>query len=666
MLPTRESFWNIGESYWIGFGLWIIAVLVLLLFLSDHFALWSMGKGDNRFDKLGKRMWSLILYAFGHWRIIKHPYPGIMHVFIFFGFLVLFIGSLVATPADFGLQYFEGSFYRWFSLITDVFGILLIVGTLMAFYRRYVMKPDRLDSMLDDVVTLCLLLAVSITGFLVEGFRMAVLELPGHSDWAIWSPAGFLVAKASFGLGEQVNLALHVAFWWLHLLLTLALVVYVGVSKLSHVLLAPVNIFFRSFRPKGALKPIPDLETAETYGASSIGDFTWKQLLDADACTRCGRCQDACPAYASGKPLSPKKLIQDIKTVLFEQGSPVLGFSAWKPKNSGGALIGDGVSEEEIWSCTTCGACQEQCPIYVEHIDKIVEMRRNLVLMESRFPDTAMGALKSMETRGHPWRGTLHSRTEWASGLDVKELSDDVQAEILYWVGCTAALEDRNMKVAAAIARILKAAGVDFGVLGAEERCCGDPARRIGNEYLFQIMAQQNIETLKQRNVTKIITSCPHCFNTLKNEYPELGGSFEVVHHTQFISELLKNGRLKLSRSLDLKATYHDSCYLGRHNGIYQAPRRVLDAIPGIKTVEMKRSRQNGFCCGGGGGRLWMEETGTRISHLRLDDVLGVKAGVVGTACPYCIQMFEDAIKAKGVEESVKAWDLAELVEQAI
>jgi Fe-S oxidoreductase len=330
-------------------------------------------------------------------------------------------------------------------------------------------------------------------------------------------------------------------------------------------------------------------------------------------------------------------------------------------------MIGEVITEDEIWACTTCRACQEQCPVFIEPINKIIEMRRNLVLEQTQFPETAMGALRSMEQRGHPWRGTMASRTDWAEGMDIKLLSDDSNVDVLFWVGCTAALEERNMKVAKAVAKVLQAAGVNFGILGTEESCCGEPARRIGNEYLFQMLAQQNIEILKGYGVTRIVTACPHGYNTIKNEYPQFGGHFEVWHHTEFIADLLKQGKLTLARSLDKKTTYHDSCYLGRYNDIYEAPREILQRVTGTAPVEMEHRKSKAFCCGGGGGRMWMEEQiGKRMNQMRAEEAIKANAEVLASACPFCIQMFEDGIKSLEVEASLKTMDLAEIIAEAI
>jgi len=430
-------------------------------------------------------------------------------------------------------------------------------------------------------------------------------------------------------------------------------------------------VFFRNLGPRGALAPI-DIEAAETFGASKIEDFTWKHLMDLDACTRCGRCQDSCPAYLSGKPLSPKKVIQDLRSYLLER-APILlkgkgGAEVDNPGEGSRALIGEVILEDEIWNCTTCYACHEVCPVCVEPMVKIIELRRNLVLERASIPETGESALKSIEARGHPWRGTTLSRTDWAQGLEVKGLAEDSNIDVLFWVGCTEALEERGTRVAQAIARILKLAGINFGILGVEETCCGDPARRLGNEYLFQLEAQGNIELFKNYGIKKIVTGCPHCYNTLRYEYPQFGGDFEVVHHTQFITNLLKEGKLGTIKGHNGVVTYHDSCYLGRYNDIYDPPRQILKNIPDVNLVEMSQNRERGFCCGAGGGHLWLEEQrkGQRINEMRTEQAIAVNAEVIATACPYCLQMFEDGIKAKATEESLKVMDVAELVCEAV
>jgi len=408
-----------------------------------------------------------------------------------------------------------------------------------------------------------------------------------------------------------------------------------------------------------------DIENTETFGAGAIKDFTWKQLLDLDACTNCGRCQDACPAWATGKPLSPRKVVQDLKVHMLKAAD-----NQANPSDSAPGLVGEAPNEAEIWACTTCGACQETCPVYVEHIVKIIELRRNLVMGQSKMPETAQLMLRNMQQRGHPWAGvqSMRLRGDWTNDQELNVLAEGSNANTLFWVGCTGALVERNVEATLAMTRVLKAAGVDFGVLGDAETCCGDPARRAGYEFQFQIMAEQNIEIFKSYNIQEIITTCPHCYNTIKNEYPKYGGDFKVVHYTRFLADLIAQGKLRLSNEINSVLTYHDPCYLGRYNREYLDPRRILEAVPKARLEEMGRSQNTSFCCGGGGGHMWIEEQPgtTKINQMRLEDALKTGAEMVVTACPYCLQMFEESIEHKQMKDSLKAKDLIELVETAM
>ena len=711
-MPFREIGWEISQ-WWIVYIPGILAVIAIGYGGYERYRLWRLGKPASIFENLGGRIKSFINPAifdgFAHRRLFgvtfdfsgvrslsnelregvsffppkiatKHPlgglirsavspfipkefYPGIIHFLLFGGAGLLLLGTAMDVIAHYDYPFMRGATYLGFSLVNDLGGVFMLLGVILALIRRYIQRPQRLTNTAEDALILGLIFVVVLSGFILEGFRICAVA--SHTElaqpgWARWSFLGYALSLAFDNLAPATQLVWYQWLWWGHMVFTMGVIIYISLafSKLTHIIVAPLNVFFRSLRPKGALVPILNLEEAESFGAEKIEDFTWKQLMDLDACTGCGRCQDNCPVYLSGKALSPKKLIQDLKSHLEEKGR--------KSQNNSRSLIGEVISEDDIWACTTCRACQQVCPVFVEHIDKTIEMRRYLVLSESRFPETAMGALTSIETRGHPWRGTTAVRTDWADGLGIKELSQDSEIDILYWVGCTEALEDRSMKVAIAVGKILKKAGIKFGILGSEETCCGEPARRMGNEYLFQIQAQRNIELLKSYQVKKIITACPHCFNTIKNEYPQFGGEFEVIHHTEFIANLIKNGRIEPFMRLDQKVTYQDSCYLGRYNGIYDAPREILASIPRLNLTEMAWRKEKGFCCGGGGGRMWMEEQGTRVNHMRTEDVIKTGAQIVATACPFCLQMFEDGIKAKGVEESLKAMDIAELINLAI
>ncbi|MDY6893298.1 MAG: (Fe-S)-binding protein [Chloroflexota bacterium] len=656
---------------WIIYILAVIALGVLAYAFYRRIKLWQVGVKDDSFSNLGQKTSAFIetglIDGVLHRRILRDLYPGLIHALFFFGALLLLLTTALDVISHYFYEFLHGNTYLTFSFLADLGGLMLLIAVIMAVIRRYVQKPDRLDNIPADAIGLALIFIIVFSGYVLEGLRILVTDAP--AEWAQWSFLGFGFAKIFEG-GSGL-MGWYEGMWWLHSLLIVGTILYMAlaVPKLTHIAVSPLNVFFRSSRPKGALRTI-DLEEAETFGAADIQDLTFKDLLDLDSCTRCGRCQDNCPAYLSGKALSPKKLIQDLKGLMTERASVLLSKTAAADEedandaeDNGRQMIGDVITEEVIWDCTTCRSCQEQCPVFIEPINKIIEMRRNLVLEQSQFPDTAMVALRSLEQRGHPWRGTMATRTDWAEGLDVTEMSENSDVDVLFWVGCTGALEERNMKVVAAVAKVLKAAGVNFGILGTEEVCCGDPARRIGNEYLFQMLVQQNIEMFNNYGVKKIVTACPHCFNTLKNEYPQFEGNFEVWHHTEFILDLLEQGKLSLPRSLDRKITYHDSCYLGRYNDVYKAPREIIHRVTGVDPVEMEHQNYKGFCCGAGGGKMWIEEqTGTRMNQMRTEEALKTNAEVLASACPFCIQMFEDAIKAVGAEEKLKARDIAEII----
>lgn len=675
MAPTAESYWVVP-----GYVLfWILVALAFGIFGQRAYhliRLMRLGQSEDRLQRPGIRLGGMLRVVLAQVCSLRSvtlkDRAGLGHAAIFWGFMFFLVSYLIFVfiGAGFGAL---GSiqptrFYQVYGYILDIFASIIILAIIWAVIRRYVLGPARLEKNLDAALCLSLI-------FLLMSFHLSLQAFEIKLDRGIitlWSPIAQGVAGLFNGMGLTHSAAepLHTSFWWIHFAIIMGFLVYIPYSKHMHIMVSPFNIFFRSLEPKGALKAI-DLEKAESFGVSRIQQYTWKQLLDLYACTQCGRCQVNCPAYLTGKPLSPKKVVLDLKHNLLEQkpGATIQDEAA--PEGSGDhqrQLIGGVILEDELWACTTCRACMEQCPVLIEHVPKIIDLRRNLVLEQAKLPDASSeGALRSLEARGHPWRGTTATRTDWASGLEVKTLAEYKNVDILYWVGCTAALEDRNMKVAAAMSRVLKKAGVNFGILGTEETCCGEPARRLGNEYLFQMLAQRNIETFNSYGVTRIVTSCPHCFNTIKNEYPQFGGKYQVMHYAQLLAELLGQGKLNLKKGLAKKIAYHDSCYLGRYNEIYRQPRELLRHIPQVKAVELERRLKAGFCCGGGGGHMWMEERiGTRINQARTEEVIKAGADIVATACPYCIQMFDDGIKAKGVEESIKAMDLVELLDSAI
>ncbi len=663
---TREIFWNVQGVRLIVYLLALIPVFLLIYGLWKKIKLWKIGREENRYGQLWKRIGSKLYYAALQVRNLEKIFPGIMHLFIFWGFVILFVGTVIIflqediTLPIFSFTFLHGNFYLWYSLILDLFGFLAIVGVLLALCRRFFVRPDSLDNRSEDFLSLYWLLLVLITGFSNEGLRIAATN-PGFEKWSFagWQIAS-LVKSLNFNAGSiQI---LHRISWWTHLFLAFGFIGYIAYSKLLHIISSPLNIFFRSFEPIGLIKPIPDLENQETFGVSKLEEFTWKDLLDTDACTKCGRCQDNCPASLSSKPLSPKKVILDLKTHLQEKGNLLLQRKEPNPDKN---LVGEVILEDELWACTTCGACMRACPVLIEHIPKIVEMRRNLVLMQSRFPQEVSLFFKNLENNYNPWTIGFATRADWAKDLKVKLLSQDKDIEYLYFVGCAGSFDDRVKKVSRAVVNILNQAGINFGILGTEEYCCGDSARRIGNEYLAQILVQQNIEIFQKYNIRKVIVSCPHGYNTLKNEYPLFGYKLEVTHHSELILDLIREGKLNLNKKFDYKVTYHDSCYLGRYNLMYEPPRQVLKSLfPNLKEMELVRDR--GLCCGAGGGRMWMEEKlGTRINQMRLKQAQETGAQIVATACPYCLTMLEDGIKELEIKD-MQAQDLAELVEQSL
>jgi Fe-S oxidoreductase len=650
----------------------IIFPVIILLFLLGFYRrmrLWMVGRAEKRSDNILKRLITTFAVAIPHVSFFKKNelYPSFMHLFIFGGTALLFLGKIVRLFALGGVSIPPPSIFLWASLVSEIGGVIILIGGAMAVFRRYIRKPKRLDTKEEDTLVYVFAFIIVLTGFMIKGYRISASPVtPTWSEVGNWSPVGYVISRLFLVFGLTMKNELLV--WHrviIHTIPALFLLGYVWVnrSRLQHVVISPLNVFFRSLKPKGELVPI-DLEKAENFGNSQIEQFTWKQLLDLDACTRCGRCQDACPAYASGKKLSPKKLVQDLKTHM-QQVYPFPFVN--KPIDPRPDMISEAVTDEVIWDCTTCRACEQACPIYIERIDKVVDMRRSLTMEQTKLPESAQEALKSLSTRDHPWRGTTLTRTAWAEGLDVKTMAEDSNVDMLYWVGCTGALDERNVKVSRAMAKILKAAGVKFGILGTEEGCCGDPARRMGDEYLFQTLCQKNIEILKQYNVKKILTACPHGYNSFKYEYPQFGGNYEVVHHTQLIAELIRDGKLKLSKLEGNKTvTYHDSCYLGRYNDIYNEPREILKAT-GLNKIEMARSGSISFCCGGGGGHMWMEEDPEkRVNVKRAEQVVQSKANMVATACPFCLVMLVDGLKTKGVEETVGAKDIAEIVAEQL
>ena len=598
--------------------------------------------------------------------LMRDPAAGIMHSLIYFGFIGLFAVTTVLEidhQMPESLKFLHGTVYKGYAAFGDTVGLMFLSGIVWAIFRRYVQRPYRIriKNRPEDAVILGTFFVIGVSGFLAEGMRIALVGRPSFEKF---SYVGYPLSAAFDQLRSLDQW--HRAAWGLHVVAFMAFLVILPITKLRHMFTSPLNMYLKDRpRPKGAMRPMPNLmETSlESFGASTVEDFTWKQLLDTDACTMCGRCTAVCPAHATGKPLDPREIVLKIGTVMALTGPNGASGHVSPPVSIDPEItvttnsVFERITAEEIWSCTTCKACDENCPVNIEILDKILDMRRYLSLMESNFPSELGNAYRSMENTGNPWGINQGDRADWAKNLDVAivEPGSPLDHEYLYWVGCAGSFDDKNKKVTQATAKLLQRAGIDFAILGPSEQCTGDPARRSGNEYIFQMLAMANVESLNGMGVKKIITQCPHCFNTLLNEYPQLGGHYEVVHHSQLLETLIGDGRLNLDgATLDERIVYHDSCYLGRHNDVYEAPRKVLGSLKGISIVEAPRNGTKGMCCGAGGARMWMEESiGTKVNDERSRELIETGASRVATACPFCYIMMDDGVKANGRDDVI-------------
>ena len=660
MEATREIYWNVGHGWTTLVPMYLLTVAaigVLVYGGMQRLKVYQLGKPINRTDDLGQRIIDAIALVLGQAKVIRVRWPGLAHGAFFWSFVVLFIGTaLIVLQADFtdllfGIKFLKGTFYKIFSVSLDLAGLVALLGMGALFVRRYLLQSDALESTWNDAFMHGLLFLILLTGFVIEGARMAVTEL--GSPLSYWSPVGLVFAKAMSGMGESGLQSLHVSTWWFHLLLVMVFIVSIPFTKFRHIATITLNMVFADRGSVGKLQTIElENEEVESFGAVHLADLSWKDIFDTDACIKCRRCQDRCPAYATDKPLSPMKVIDD------------LGRVAFAPTTDANLI--ETVGRDALWSCTTCRACQDICPAGIEHVGKIVEMRRNLVLMEGEFPgDEVMTAMEATEVNGNPLGMGYASRGDWAETLGIKTLAEGPEVDILYFVGCYASFDKRNIAVARSFVSLCQAAGIKVGILGKEEKCCGEPMRKMGNEYLYQSQAMENIETIKAYGVKKIVTTCPHCYNTLEKDYRDLGLEAEVVSYVVFLEQLIASGRLQL-KSEGFSCTYHDSCYLGRHNGIYQAPRALI-AKAGGKISEMARNRDQAFCCSAGGGRILAEEKlGSRINIKRVQMAAEVKADVLVSNCPFCLTMFEDGVKGAGVEESLRPRDIAEILAERI
>ena len=661
-MPVRETFWNIPQ--WAEYAQYILGFVVILVFAYGVFRriqLWRQGQPDRRSDRLGSRLLSVLTHGIGQVRIAQDLYAGVMHLTIFWGMVALFLGTVLAT-VDWdvtrllmGRQFLTDGLYVFYELVLDIFGLLLMLGLGMAAYRRYILRPARLLNnlggglSLDDAYVLGMLALIAITGYLVEGLRIAVVQ----PSWAAWSPVGKLLASIFIALGDPTNRNLHLAIWVAHTLVAFAFIASIPFTKLFHIVTTPLNIFFRSFKPAGELAPA---RFGSGPGIKDRRDFTWKQILDFEACTRCGRCQDSCPAYASGLSLSPKNVM--IKSDVY-----------LRQKRNGQSLHGQVITAEELWACTTCRACVQICPAFIDQLSTLIDMRRHLV-DEGKMDHLLQDALANLARYGNSFGQSERLRAKWAMNIQpkIKDARKE-PVEYLWFVGDYASYNTSVTPITCKTAEVFQRIGLDFGILFDGERNAGNDVRRVGEEGLFDMLVERNATSFSQCSYNAIITTDPHTYNTLKNEYPaEALNHRPVLHYTELLDELITSGRLKLSRKLKYKVTYHDPCYLSRYNGIYDAPRRVI-ASTGCELVEMSRNRDQTFCCGAGGGRIWMDEVGVkeRSSEMRIHEaaeINGVQVFVV--ACPKDATMFKDAVKTSGLENQLMVKDLSELVHEAL
>lgn len=625
------------------------------------------GSPTPKFDHLKERIFRALANAFLQRKVVKKKYPGLMHLLIYSGIIVLLIGTtLVFLDNDiwqtiFHQQILLGNFYLFYELFLDSFGLVAIAGLLIAICRRAFSKPSNLPTSRDDFYIYSVLLVILVTGYVLEGIRLAADKPP----WGPWSFVGFQIARMleGSGLDIQAVVGFYGGLWWFHALLAFTAVASIPYTKLFHVITSPLNALFSHLRPKGQLSKPFDLKEVLAsgnfdvkVGAAAINDFSWQQRLSFDSCTSCGRCTNACPATAAGTLLSPMLVILKLRDVMLARNRT----------DGGSIVVPDVVNPEELWACTTCRACVNECPVLIDHVDAIVDMRRHLI-GDGKVDRPKRDLLTNLNNVSNPYGLPTTERMKWAAGLDVRTVKEQPEFDVLYWVGCSGSYDPRNQNVSKALVKILHAAGVRFSVLGNEEKCNCEVARRVGEEGRFQQAAIELVELLKKYNVKTILTQCPHCFNTFKNEYPEFGADFQVMHHSQFIFQLISTGKLKLKNGFQKKVTFHDPCYLGRYNDVYNDPRGILKHIGADGFREMPRSRENSFCCGAGGANFWYKvEQKKKIGVIRLEEAQKVNANVVATACPFCTSMLEDASGTLGTKESMAVSDIAELVADQI
>ena len=646
-----------------------------------------LGSYEGRFDNIPLRIKNFFKYAIFQFKMPRYPLVGIAHIFIYWGFLIIGLASTEYIGKGFyegfHLPFLTGNAHLYFELMEEIVASWVVIAITVAFFNRLFIRPKRLDFEFEGFFILILIGMLMFTSFIYNGARINLNETE-----ASFLPVSNVFAGAFYEFSEQALILIKETSWWIHVILLFGFLNYIPYSKHLHLIGAMPNTFFSTLKPKGILTEPLDFEKSETFGVGKLEEFTWKQLLDVYACTHCRRCSDNCPAWLTDKPLSPGDLIfSSLHENLFVNGTkmidgafkeedrlPLIGntlpkwykHEAKHGKEAGEQKMGS-VSETTLWSCTTCKACMEECPVTIEHVPAIVNMRQSLVMMESKFPKELTAVYKNLENNFNPWGIGHSSRADFLKELGVKTAEEKPDFEILYWVGCAGSFDDRNKKVTAAMVKLLREAGVNFAVLGLEEKCNGEIARRTGNEYLFKMLADENIATLKKYNVKKIVTQCPHCFNTLKHDYAQLGCNLDVSHHSQFLNSLVSEGRIKVNKKNGSEIVYHDSCFLGRYNMIYEEPRALLRSVSDKALLEMERSYSRSFCCGAGGGNMWYEvEFGKRINIERFEQAQSANAELIAVGCPFCMAMFDDAARVKGVQENVKIKDIAEVISESL
>ncbi len=657
-------------------GLFIFALGFFFRNVYKLFALLCLGRWENRFDRLWTRFKTMLVYAFGQLRVISERF-GVNHFFIFWGFMVLLVINsqflLAGLFPRFSFEFIGRIPYGIILLAADVMSLIVIGTIIVAVIRRVFFRPPHIAATFDAFIILTMIGTLMLAYF---GLHACEIRL-GTEHMAAWAPLSEALAKLFTGLSLAATHFWARVFWWIHAIVLLFFLNYLPYGKHLHILGAIPNCFFRSFSFVNTV-PRMAFKKGLSFGISKVVQFSWKDILDFYACTECGRCQAACPATGTGKELNPKEVIHAGKLNVLDNGPDILKSRpadtlAPAPEDAVMKipLINhhkESVTEAAIWACTTCGACMEKCPVFIEHVPKLLWMRRHLVMENSKFPAELIAFFENIEQRSNPWGIAPTERSKWTHELDVKILAEDAKVEYLFFVGCAGSFDSRNRTVVGSMTKILNAAGISWGILGNEEKCCGDSLRRLGNEYVFDQLARENIELFKKYGIKKIVTYCPHCFSTLKNDYQQYGADFEVVHHSQLLSHLIQTGKLTLNKKLAGRTVIHDSCYLGRYNQIYLEPRTVVKtASGGIVPLEMKRRRGESFCCGAGGGRMWMEETeGKRIYQERTQEALKTNPSTIAVACPYCMTMFEDGLKDEKAQDQVKVKDLAEIIAEAM